>query len=183
VSFFLGHARMPLESLAVMPVVNGFVFIFNTGGLTLQEVAIPLLEAGDRARKAIRRFATTLATGASLLLMLVAFTPLSAVWFRGVSGLTPALAAFAALPVAILALQPALTVAAGYQRSRLVVARTTQLISWATALEVAGIAAVLLLLTRAFGVVGATAAACALVAGRAASVLFLMARMKGVKTP
>ena len=90
---------------------------------------------------------------------------------------------FAALPVAILALQPALTVAAGYQRSRLVVARTTQLISWATALEVAGIAAVLLLLTRAFGVVGATAAACALVAGRAASVLFLMARMKGVKTP
>lgn len=182
VSFFLGHARMPLESLAVMPVVNGFVFIFNTAGLTLQEVAIPLLETGERARKAIRRFAATLAAAASLLLMLVAFTPLSVVWFRGVSGLTPALAAFATLPVAILALQPALTVAAGYQRSRLVVARTTQLISWATALEVAGIAAVLLLLTRAFGVVGATAAACALVAGRAASVLFLMARMKGVKS-
>ncbi len=184
VSFFLGRARLPVESLAVMPVVNAFVFIFNTAGLTLQEVSIPLLEAGDRSRNDLRRFAFLLGLGTSLLLIAVAATPLSTLWLRNVSGLTPLLASFASLPIAILSLQPALTVAAGYQRARLVVHHLTRRISWATALEVASIACLLLGLTQVFDLVGATAAAWALLIGRAVSVLALMARVEGVqKTP
>ena len=178
VSFFLGRARMPLESLAVMPVVNSFVFIFNTAGLTFQEVAIPLFDRGERAHAALRRFAWTLALVASGLLLLVALSPLSRLWFQGVAGLSPLLAAFAATPAAILGLLPALTVLVCYQRAALVVARTTRPITWATVLEVGGIAAVLLLLTQGFGLVGVLGAACALVAGRAASGLYLMPRLR-----
>ena len=178
VSFFLGRARMPLESLAVMPVVNSFVFIFNTAGLTFQEVAIPLFDRGERAHAALRHFAWTLALVASGLLLLVALSPLSRLWFQGVAGLSPLLAAFAATPAAILGLLPALTVLVCYQRAALVVARTTRPITWATVLEVGGIAAVLLLLTQGFGLVGVLGAACALVAGRAASGLYLMPRLR-----
>jgi len=174
VSFFLARSARPLESLAVMPVVNSFVFIFNTAGLTFQEVAIPLMDQGRRAHAALRRFATTTALAASGVLMLLAFTPLSRLWFQGVAGLTPQLAAFAAVPVAILFIQPALTVLLSYQRATLVVSRTTRPITWATALEVGGIVVVLLALTRYGGFVGATVAACALVAGRAASGLYLL---------
>ena len=35
VTFFMGQARFPLESLAVLPVVNSLVFIFRTPGLSL----------------------------------------------------------------------------------------------------------------------------------------------------
>ena len=40
ITFFLGQSRMPLESLAVMPVVNSLVFLFRSFGLSYQEVAI-----------------------------------------------------------------------------------------------------------------------------------------------
>jgi len=177
ISFFLGRSHMALESLAVMPVVNSFIFIFNTVGLTFQEAAIPIMGRGSRTRAALRRFAATAALATSGILLLVALTPLSRLWFQSVSGLSPQLAAFAILPAAILVLQPALTVLLGYQRASLVVARTTRPITWATAIEVGGICLVLLGLTR-LGWVGATAAACALVAGRAASGLYLSPQMR-----
>lgn len=179
VSFFLARSARPLESLAVMPVVNSFIFIFNTAGLTFQEVAIPLMDQGRHACAALRRFAATTALATSGILMLVTFTPLSKLWFHGAAGLSPQLAAFAALPVAILFLQPALTVLLSYQRATLVVARTTRPITWATIIEVAGICLVILALTRLGGWVGATAAACALVAGRGASGLYLLPRTRG----
>lgn len=180
VSFALGRSAMPLESLAVMPVVNSFVFFFSTAGLTFQEVAIPMMGQGRAMQAALRRFATTTALAASGVLMLVAFSPLSKVWFRGVAGLTPQLAAFAALPVAILFVQPALTMLVSYQRAMLVVARRTRPITWATILEVSGIALMLLLLTQVFGWMGATSAACALVAGRAASGLYLLPKTRNL---
>ncbi|MCE1228005.1 MAG: hypothetical protein LWX11_00725 [Firmicutes bacterium] len=178
VSFFLGHSSRPLESLAVMPVVNAFLFIFNTAGFTFQEVAIPFMDQGREARKALGRVAGYLALGASGLLMLVAFTPLSRLWFQGVAGLTPALAAFAVLPLALLTLQPALTVLLSFQRAYLVVKRITRPITWATALEVGGITVVLFVLTRLFHLDGAPAAAAALVLGRTASGAYLLPKTR-----
>ncbi|HWQ08289.1 MAG TPA: hypothetical protein VN436_04255 [Holophaga sp.] len=178
VSFFLGRSFMALESLAVVPVVNSFIFIFNTAGLTLQEVAIPVLGKGGRGRAAVRRFALSTALVVSGILLLVAFTPLSGLWFRQVAGLAPNLAAFAALPVALLFVMPALTVLASYQRACLVAARTTRPITWAMAVEVGCITLGLLVFTRYCGWVGATCAAGALVAGRAASCLFLLSQAK-----
>ena len=166
VSFFLGHSLMGVESLAVFPVVNFFIFIFSTAGFTLQEVAIPFLAQDAEARPALRRFTTTTAAAVTALLLLMALTPLGGLWLRHAAGLTPHLAGFAALPVAILAILPALTLVEGYQRACLLARHTTRPITWATGLEVAILAVVLLLLTRGAGWVGATAAACAMVTGR-----------------
>ncbi len=43
VTFFMGRAPSPVESLAVFPVVNALSFIFRAMGLSYQEVAIALL--------------------------------------------------------------------------------------------------------------------------------------------
>jgi hypothetical protein len=180
-ALFLGRSFMAMESLAVMPVVNSFVSIFNTAGFTLQEVAIPIMDQGAQARSVLRRFAVATALSTSTLLALVAFTPLSRMWFQNIAGLAPGLVSVAVLPVAILILQPALTVLVSYQRASLVTSRTTRPITWATIIEVGSICLVLLGLVN-LGWTGATAAACALLAGRMASGLYLLPKLRGASS-
>lgn len=171
-TFFLARAQLPLESLAVMPVVNPLAFLFSSVGLAFQEISIRWHSLDPAHGPALATFARRLAAGASLAMALVAFTPLLDAWLVGASGLTPALAGIARLPVRILILMPALAVATASQRALLVVARRTRAITWATAIEVAGVVLLLALLTGPGGLVGALAAAIALVGGRAAAALF-----------
>jgi len=166
VTFFMGHARFAVESLAVLPVVNSLVFIFRSMGLSFQEVAIALM--GDRweGYRPLRRFALTLAAAVSICLGLVAFTPLSDLWFHVVSGLSTELTSFALTPTRILVLMPALSVIISWQRAVLVHGNRTAPISTATGIEVLGILLVLWATTVHLGWVGATAAALGFVVGR-----------------
>ena len=174
VSFFLGRSRMPLESLAVMPVVGGLIFAFNTSGLAFQEVAITLT-SHDRAWVAgLRRFAGWLSLATAGALGLFVATPLLGLWLTWVVGLPSALVGFAWLPVAIALPLPAVTVWTSFQRAILVVKRATRPISWATGLEVVGIAGTLWVLTRCAGWIGAVAAVTAMVAGRTAAMAYLL---------
>ena len=173
VSFFLGRSRMPLESLAVMPVINGVVFAFSTAGLTLQEVAITLYSLQRDSYRSLKRFAGWLACLAVGALALIVFTPLLKLWLLEVAGLSPALARFAWLPVAIILPLPAITVMTCFQRALLVVERVTRPITWSTGVEVAGIAGTLFALTQLAGWVGAVAAVTAIVAGKLAALGYL----------
>ena len=174
VVFFMGRARMPLESLAVLPVINGLTFIFRSVGLAYQEVGIAL--AGERLEnlRALGRFAATLALVASGGLAVVSLTPLVRFWFGTVSGLTPDMIAFAIPPTRILILIPALSVLISFERALLVARRRTAAITWATATEVLTIVAVLALGILSFDAVGAIAAAVAFVLGRIASTTYLI---------
>ncbi len=174
VAFFLGRSRMPLESLAVMPVVNGLVFAFNTAGLTFQEVAITLFSLDRDSYRPLKRFAGLLAFVTSCALALMVFSPLLPFWLETVAGLAPALARFAKKPVAIVVLLPAITTVTCFQRALLVVVRTTQPITWSTGVEVAGIGGTLFALTQLCGWVGAVAAVAAMVAGRMAAMVYLL---------
>ena len=80
---------------------------------------------------------------------------------------------FALTPLRVLCLIPALEVVLSLQRSLLVHARRTTLISWATALEVLGILAALAVGIGVLDLVGAVAAAVALLLGRLLGNLFL----------
>jgi hypothetical protein len=174
VTFFLGRSRASLESLAVLPVVNALVFLFRTPGLSYQETAIAMLGESRDNLVPVLRFASLLAAGAAVGLVAVTWTPLAAVWFVDVAGLSPELAAFAVLPARILALMPALSVLLSLQRAFLVHGRRTGPVTAASALEVAIIA---VLLAAAIGLldwVGATAAAVAFMAGRLAANLLLI---------
>ncbi len=173
VTFFLGRAAYPLESLAVLPVVNALSFIFRALGLSYQEAGIALLGEEQEHVEELGRFALGLGLAASLGLALIAFTPLARIWFETVSGLTHELTAFALVPTRILAPLPALTVLLAFQRAILMQGRSTRPITAATAIEVGGILLTVVLLTHGLGMVGATAAAIAFVAGRLASNTYL----------
>ena len=175
VTFFVGQSRYALESLAVLPVIHGLTFLFRALGLSYQEVGIALF--GDRWEqyRPIRNFGWTLAGFAAGGLGLIVFTPLATVWFEGVSGLSPELTAFALLPAQILALLPAGSVWICFQRAVLVHARQTAPITWAGIFEVAVVVLLLTVTTQVLSWVGAVGAATAIVGGRLAGVLFLMA--------
>ena len=168
VTFFMGQAPYSLESLAVLPVINSLVFIFRTAGLSYQEVAITLLADGRENFRPARRFAVGLALAASLGLAAIVLTPLAEVWFRQISGLSAELAGFAIKPARILIVMPALSVLLAWQRVLLVNSRRTEPIIWASAFEVVGLMATLLLTICGLHLVGATAAAMAFVVGRLA---------------
>ena len=136
VTFFMGQARFPLESLAVLPVIDGLTFIFRAIGLSYLEVAIALL--GDRREHfaRLRNFAAALAVGACGGLSAIVLTPLAEVWFQTVSGLSLTLTAFALLPAQIMAPFPILSVTLHTQRAVLVHAHRTRPITTATVAEV-----------------------------------------------
>jgi progressive ankylosis protein len=98
ITFFLGHSRMPIESLAVLPVINSLVFLFRSMGLSFQEVGIALLGDKNQGYRPLRNLAFLLGLFVTGALGLVAFTPLSSVWFQKVSGLTRDLYELALLP-------------------------------------------------------------------------------------
>ncbi len=174
-TFFMGHAPSPVESLAVFPVVHALSFIFRAMGLSYQEVAIALLGKRLEHAKELGRFAMMLGLSASAGLTLIAFTPLVQVWFQTISGLNKELALFAIAPIRIMAPIPALSVLLSYQRAILVHRHRTRPITVATALEVAGIIVVFSTLSRLTGITGATGAVIAFLVGRLLGNLFLIA--------
>jgi len=172
-TFFMGRAPSPLESLAVFPVVHSLSFIFRALGLSFQEVGIALMGKDHEHFPELRRFSFTLAVLVAGGLGLVAFTPLVNVWFEVVSGLTPELAAFAITPTRIIVIFPALTVLISLERAILVTGKRTGPITWATAVEVLLIAALFPVFGWGVGMIGVTAAFLAVVVGRLGSTAFL----------
>ena len=85
-------SRLPraLDSLAVWPVLSGLLFILRSGGVAYKEAVISLLDE-PRAMQSLRRFTAILITGGTALLVLIAATPLSELWFGRVMALSPKL--------------------------------------------------------------------------------------------
>ena len=177
-TFFMGMGRYPLESLAVLPVINSLVFIFRTPGLSYQETAITMLGRSPINRRPVLSFATLLGAAAAIRLLLIVWTPLAAVWLQRISGLDASLAEFAIRPLRILGLMPALSVLLSLQRSLLVHRRQTEPITWASLLEVGGILTVLAWAILIGDWVGATAAAAAFMVGRTLANGYLLRYMK-----
>jgi hypothetical protein len=178
VTFFVGNSRASLESLAVLPVVGSLVFIFRSLGLAYQEVVIALIGDQHQGYRALRSFGILLTVGVIAGLALIAWTPLSGIWFRTISGLSPDLAAFALAPTRILVVIPGLTALLCFQRAILMVRNTTNGITWATMIEVVGVVAVLWIGISHLHAVGAVAAAAALLIGRIGANLYLVPAMR-----
>lgn len=173
VTFFMSRATAPLESLAILPVLNALVFIFRTPALSYQETAIAMLGEGSQNKRPVLVFAGLLAAVSTVGLLLVAWTPAWRFWFVTVSGLEPGLAAFAVVPLRILGLMPALSALLNLQRALMVHSRRTGPVTTASAAEVAGLALVLVAGVLGLGAVGVVAAAVAFVVGRLAGNLAL----------
>jgi hypothetical protein len=166
VTFFVSKSRMALESLAVLPVIIGLVFIFMSCGLSFHEASIALLGEKNRNYKQLGKFALGLSGITVGLFICIGFTPLSHLWFRSVSGLSLELTQFALTPVKILALMPGLWMLLTFQRSVLVNSRHTGPITWATGLELVLVISSLYIGIHYMEALGAIAAVVALVIGR-----------------
>lgn len=173
VTFFMGRSYMAVESLAVLPVVNSLVFVFRSMGLSYQEVNIALAGEKKQNYTILRNFALYLGIVTTVLITVLAFTPLADLWFINVSGLTKELADLSYLPLKIMILLPALTILLNFQRSVLIINGTTGPISVATAVELTGIIIILLIGVIFLNLVGVVAASISFVIGKTISNLYL----------
>ncbi len=180
VTFFLGYSVKPLESLAVLPVINSLVFIFRAFGLSFQEVIIALVGEQFENFKELKNFSIYIAAFVFLALSLISFTQLNFFWFHQISGLTTELTRFARLPLIILTLMPVLTMLISFQRAILVSARVTKPITVATIVEVSTIALFMTFFIKVLPLVGMIAAAIALLVGRLMANSYLMFPLKRV---
>ena len=175
VTFFVGRGHLPVESLAVVPVVNSFAFLFRTPALAVQEVIIALGRGGEEAIRSLRRFTTLLGGLSSLAMGAVVLTPAAGLWFAGVTGLGADLVPLARRASAMLILLPAASASIVWAHARLVMLRTTRLVTWGTVVELTVIAAALgsgIAFSRVPAVIVASAS---ILAGRCAGALFLLA--------
>jgi O-antigen/teichoic acid export membrane protein len=175
VTFFVGQSRMSIESLAVLPVITSFVFIFRGMGLSFQEVVIALIGETKEGYFPLKNFGLVLGSTLTAVLMLFAFTPLSGFWFSTVSGLSDFLSDFATIPLMIMSIFPALTVLISTQRGLLVSSQHTKPVTIATSIEFITILIVLLVSIHLFNIIGVIAATSAFVIGRIIANVYLIA--------
>ena len=76
-TFFMGREPSPIESLAVLPVVQSLVFLFRSGGVAFQEVGVALSGRRHEHEREVGRASRLLASVATLALAVVLFTPLA----------------------------------------------------------------------------------------------------------
>ena len=105
-----GMSRMPdaLASLAAWPVVWGLVFLLRSMAFAFNEVVVSLAGKPDGIMQ-LRRFARILALSTVSLLAVIAFTPLSEIWYGKVTGLSGKLTHFSSIATMFAVLMP------GYQ--------------------------------------------------------------------
>lgn len=91
----LGIARgyLPVESLALWPVLFAFFFLFTSLSMSMQEIVIAK-NRGPQSFKSLTGFVHILAFSLFLLFFLIGITPLWKLWFYGVSGISPELGVF-----------------------------------------------------------------------------------------
>jgi Na+-driven multidrug efflux pump len=182
-TFFMGRAPAPVESLAVFPVVNAIAFFFRAPGISFQEAAIALLGEQREHLRALTRFGLSLGLVATGSMALLAFTPLADVWFVDVSGLSPELAGAALTPFRLALLLPPLTVLISLQQAVLVQARRTRSITIASAVELGGLAVLFAALGWGVGMAGAAAAFAGLGGGRVLANYYLHRSIRRLPAP
>jgi hypothetical protein len=136
--------RMPraIDSLAVLPVVNGLTSLFRSFGLALNEVVVTLLDHPQAAKK-LRQFAWYVALSTSVLFLLMVLTPLSSLWFEKVAALSLPLAELAKSAILIAIPLPALSVMRSWSQGTLLFGRKTRGISEAIVISLITLVAVL----------------------------------------
>jgi hypothetical protein len=95
-------SRMPaaIASLAVWPVLGGFTFMLRSIGVAYNEVVVALLDEPLSSHN-LRRFTGLLTGFSTLLILVIALTPLSTLWFQVFSGLESELADMAVIGLLI----------------------------------------------------------------------------------
>ena len=174
ITFFIGRSPMSLESLAVLPIIESFVFIFRSVGFAYQEVGLALLGPRNEQNKSLRTFGVTVGLTTSGIYSLLVFTPLIHPVLSGLYGLSDELASFAVLPARIVVILPFIAISFAYLRSIMMNNRRNAIVTYSTMIEVGGMIALIFLTVTLFQPVGIIAAAIGLSFGRLGAQWFLL---------
>ncbi|MFP4301309.1 MAG: hypothetical protein ACLFQZ_04710 [Spirochaetaceae bacterium] len=134
-TFGIARSLLPLPSLAVWPVLQGFLFLFNSVALSYQEAAVALLARNRENRSVMDRFAWHMGLLLTGVFLLAGITPLGSLWFTGVSGLGPGLLELTEAPLLLLAAVPFLVARKSWYRGELVHLGRTRVLAWAVSLH------------------------------------------------
>jgi hypothetical protein len=171
-TFSLLKGKHPVESAAIMPVLNSLTFVFRAVGLSFQEVAIALMDENFKNYKKIRNFMRGLFIFNLLGYSTISFTPLSDYYFIKISGMTDELAKMAKIPARILTFIPPFTALLAFQRSLIVKKGVTMHMTTATIIEVS-VAFSILITIPFLDIPSIIIASSALLIGRILSNLYL----------
>ena len=140
----MGRMPQELASLAAWPAVHGLVFLTRSPGFALNEVVVALI-ALPGAVSVLWRFTWRLAALSMGVLLLLGLTPLSDLWFRRLSDLSPAVLALATGAATLAAVMPINQSLQSFFQGALVAEKTTRPITEAVALYLVVAAALLAL--------------------------------------
>jgi hypothetical protein len=130
--------RMPnaLDSLAVLPVINGLIFLFRSVGAAYNEVVIAHLDRPGSSA-VLAHFARWLALATSLGLVAITATPFAQTWFGTISGLDASLSGLARSGLWITVLLPAFAAIQSYLQGIIMHSKKTRSITEAVFLYLA----------------------------------------------
>lgn len=175
-TFGIARAPLPELSLAVWPVINAYLFLFNSLALSHQEASIALIKEHPESIHRLRVFTAALAIGLSGLMLLSALTPMGTWWFRNVSGLSPALLDLTRTPVLILAIVPALVTYKAWYRANYVGAGKTGVLAEGVVIYTIALFLLIFAGSSLVAVAGAVTAAIAMAVSMSLENGYLLAR-------
>ncbi len=120
-------SRMPdaIESLAVWPVIAGLMFLFQTIGISYNEVVIAYLDKPGASR-ILKKFAAMLIASISAVFILMVATPISIFWFSTIAALPASLLEFARTSIWFFLPIPALAVLMSWFQGAILFSKKTR---------------------------------------------------------
>ena len=142
VTFSLARLDQPTESLAAWPVLFQIMLMTRAAAFALPEVVIALTK-GPHTFQPLRRFTFLLATGMSLFMALLIFTPLSHFYIFTVQDMTTITGDLTQSTLTFFLIFPALAAAASWLRGLLIKNKSTQAVNVGMAINLTITAVVL----------------------------------------
>jgi progressive ankylosis protein len=175
-SFGIARAAFPLESLAIWPVVISLMFLFSSMAMAYQEVVVSLLKE-TTVYKQLSRFAIYLGLLLTVLLALIAISPLCFLFYKYIAGLNEDLLPYTQIPTIILAMIPLISSMISWYRGVLIYKNQTRTIAIAVIFNSIVLLLIIILGPLIFNIPGVIIAAAAYMLSMFAEVLYLRIRI------